>query len=107
MVETGKKYLITTDMWFRGPDGQHYKSAWGTVKVLNDEETLGIKTNARSANWYVKVGSEENHVIVAGCQIHYAIRCEEKPVTTKVNDWELFDGQVREYSRPSGIYIAE
>ncbi len=66
----GKKVLITTDAWFYAPDGECYKAAHGTlVAVLNDQETLGIRSNARSTNWYVQVGN----LLVAGCQIHYAI----------------------------------
>lgn len=72
------KYLITTDNWFYGPDGRQYRAAWGEVQIIQDT-FLGIKTNAHSANWYAKVGPENNHVIVAGCQIHYAVKCEKEP----------------------------
>jgi hypothetical protein len=72
-MKLGKKFLITTDDWFRAPNGRNYKSVYGTVKgVLSSEETLGIKTNAKSTNWYVQIGN----MIVAGCQIHYAIETE-------------------------------
>ena len=71
-------YLITTDNWFFAPDGKQYRSAWGKVEVLGDS-MLGIKTNARSANWFIQVGSTDKGVIIAGCQVHYAVICEEKP----------------------------
>ena len=101
------KYLITTDNWFYGPDGKHYKAVWGNCKVFEDNKVLGIKTNIRATNWYVKVGSEENHIIVAGCQIHYAIRCDKKPETGVVQDYAFDAGKCSNYERPSTIYIAE
>jgi hypothetical protein len=72
------KYIVTTDNWFYAPDGNSYKAVWGDVTILEDT-FLGIKTNRNASNWYAKVGSENNHVIVAGCQIHYAVYCENEP----------------------------
>lgn len=67
----GDTVLITTDDWFIAPDGESYKSVWGIVHaVVSDEEALGIKTNT---NWYVNIGN----MCVAGCQIHFAIKCDE------------------------------
>lgn len=99
-------FLITTNAWFVAPDGKQYKSVWGEVKIVGDE-VLGIKTNARSSNWFARVGSEENFIIVAGCQIHYAVKCEEKPHKGQTQDWSQYEGGVKEYYRPSMIYIAE
>ena len=71
--EIGKNYLITTDNWFFAPDGECYRAVWGTVNaILSDEETLGIKTNRNSTNWYVSIG----RMVIAGCQIHYAIQTD-------------------------------
>lgn len=100
-------YLITTDEWFIAPNGQSYKSVWGDVTVLNDN-ALGVKTNARTSNWFAKVGSEENHVIIAGCQIHYIVKCEEKPDNSKpVPNWiSGADKGITHYESPSPIYIA-
>jgi hypothetical protein len=70
-IETGVTYLITTDNWFIAPNGRQYRAAFGTVKgTLNDEEALGIKTNARATNWFISIGN----MLIAGCQIHYAVR---------------------------------
>lgn len=102
-----EKYLITTDNWFYAPDGKQYNAVWGEVSILDDNMTLGIKTNARSTNWYAKIGPDDNHVIVAGCQIHYAVRCDSKPNTANIEDYSIESGQVKEYTRPSRIYIAE
>ena len=74
LPKINEKYLITTDAWFIAPDGYQYQAVFGTVhSVANDETILGIKTNRGSSNWYVVIGD----MIVAGCQIHYCIRCDE------------------------------
>lgn len=99
------KYLITTDNWFYAPDGVCYKAVWGEVIVLQDDKTLGIKTNIRSTNWYVKVGTDENHVIIAGCQIHYAVKTDIQPNNHKADSYDIVNGEVKEYLRPSHIYI--
>ena len=100
------KHLITTDSWFYAPDGKQYKAVWGEVTIVSDE-ILGIRTNTRSSNWFAKVGSEENHLIVAGCQIHYACRCEEMPNTELAPDYIIESGEIKNYERPTNIYIAE
>ena len=76
-------YLITTDGWFVAPDGKQYKAAWGKVEILEDN-ALGVKTNKNSSNWYAKVGSQDKHVFIAGCQIHYAVKSDEVPNTDDV-----------------------
>jgi len=98
-------YLITTDEWFVAPDGKTYRSVWGNVEILSDI-LLGVKTNARSSNWFAKVGKESNHVIIAGCQIHYAVKCD-KPNDSHVTDYQIHEGECRSYIRPSQIYITE
>lgn len=100
------KYLITTDQWFMAPDGKQYRSAWGNVEIVSDS-ILGIKTNLRSSNWFAKVGTEENHIIIAGCQIHYAVKTENKPNTDFVSDYSIEAGETKIYQRPTNIYIAE
>lgn len=101
------KYLITTDAWFYAPDGKQYRAAWGDVEIIEDT-FLGLKTNRNSSNWFAKVGNEKKHIIIAGCQIHYAIRCEEKPDTSLSEDWQA-DAQngIKFYTHPSSIYIAQ
>lgn len=99
------KYLITTDNWFLAPDGKQYKAVWGDVSIVCDE-VLGIKTNRASSNWYARVGSQNNHVIVAGCQIHYAVKCEEKPNDNFADDYQVHEGKVILVERPSHIYLA-
>jgi hypothetical protein len=100
------KYLITTDGWFFGPDGRQYKAVWGEVEVT-DDSVLGIKTNSRSTNWYVKVGTDDSNVIVAGCQIHYAVKCDDKPNAGLVKENHVHEGNVVENKVGSYIYIAE
>lgn len=100
------KYLITTDAWFVAPDGKSYRAVWGEVKIVSDA-ILGIKTNFKSSNWFAKVGSDSNHVIIAGCQIHYACKTEQKPNTDSINDYSTEGGGYLKYERPTVIYIAE
>lgn len=101
--EIGTKVLITTDNWFYAPDGKQYRSAYGTVRGIHtDEKTLGIRTNARSTNWYVQVGD----LMIAGCQVHYAVRTDECHLGS-TQDWKEVDGVVVDYRRPSCIYDAD
>lgn len=73
MLKIGKKALITTDNWFFAPDGQQYRSVFGTIKGVYDSQvTLGVKTNAKSTNWYVVIGN----LTLAGCQIHYVVETD-------------------------------
>ena len=99
------KYLVTTDNWFYAPDGKKYRSAWGEIEILKDD-ILGVSTNRNSTNWYAKIGSKENHVIIAGCQIHYAVKCE-KPNTGLVNETQYDVSGVNEITRSCEIYIAD
>ena len=99
------KYLITTDNWFMAPDGKQYNAVWGEVEIVNDS-ILGIKTNARSSNWFAKVGGENNHVIVAGCQIHYACKSDSKPETMS-EDITVTDGVRKTEERIHSVYVAE
>lgn len=105
-MENNEKYLISTDNWFYAPDGKQYRSVWGSVTIMSDS-FLGIKTNIRSSNWFAKVGTEKNHVIIAGCQIHYAVKCDDKPNTEKVEADHLNEGKYVYSKRMSHIYIAE
>ena len=58
-------------------------------------------------NWYAKIGSEENHIIIAGCQIHYSVRSEEKPNINYVEECQYGENGIHTGVRPSEIYIAE
>lgn len=99
----GKKVIVTTDNWFYGPDGKSYRGVWGTlIGVFGSEQTLGVKTNARSTNWYVQIGGS----LIAGCQIHYAVASEIKP-DELVDDYSVVDGEVRYFKRPSNILCAD
>tara|TARA_R110000850_G_scaffold129113_1_gene248758 strand:+ start:248 stop:577 length:330 start_codon:yes stop_codon:yes gene_type:complete len=69
--------LVTTDGWFIGHDGGEYRGVYGKLTAIHtDEQALGVKTNAKSTNWYAQVGG----MLIAGCQIHYAINCQGKDV---------------------------
>lgn len=102
-VAVGRKAIITVDNWFYAPDGQQYRAVFGTVKaVLGDQETLGIKTNSRSTNWYIEIGN----MTIAGCQVYCAIHsdtCETGMVRSCSED----KGIVTWYEMPSRIYNAD
>ena len=99
------KYLITTDAWFLAPNGKLYRAVWGEVEIIQDA-ILGVKTNKNSSSWFAKIGSENNHVIIAGCQIHYAVRCETEPYTETVKDYAIgTDVGCKEFERPTQILI--
>lgn len=38
--------------------------------IHEDQKVLGIKTNRHSSNWFLEIGN----MVIAGCQIHYAIK---------------------------------
>lgn len=101
------KYLITTNAWFYAPDGLKYRAVWGEVSSFDSKQVLGIETNKNSTNWYVKVGSEDKHIIIAGCQVQYAIHCESKPSTEPVTEKTYGAEGVHEYQRDTEIYISE
>lgn len=102
-IQVGHKALITCDNWFYAPDGRQYRAVHGTVKaVVGSEQALGIKTNARSTNWYVEIGN----VTLAGCQIHYAVNAPACDFS-KVADWKDGPDGIVEYQRPSAIYDAD
>ena len=101
------KYLITTDGWFYAPDGKTYRAVWGNVEIIEDV-FLGVKTNKNSSNWFAKVGNKKNHVIIAGCQIHYAIKTNKKPDDGVVYDYNTSaEHGIKTFSRPTQIYIAQ
>ena len=100
------KYLITTDGWFYAPDGQQYKAVWGDVKIVEDN-VIGVKTNRNSTNWFAQVGSDDMEVIIAGCQIHYAVRCENVPSLELYNHEEFHEGKVVVSQMMSRIYLAQ
>ncbi len=102
-INIGTKVLITTLDWFFAPDGQTYKAVFGTVKgILTDEETLGVKTNRSSTNWYVEIGN----MTIAGCQIHYAIATEKVSNAKHVGEFE-HEGKATTGERNSRIYRAD
>lgn len=99
------KYLITTDNWFYAPDGKKYRAVWGEVKVLEDN-ILGVKTNRNSTNWFISIGENGREMIIAGCQIHYAIKRDEMPDINDVLELSYNENGFKEYTRPTEIYIA-
>lgn len=100
MIFPGEKYLITTDRWFYSPDGNQYRAVWGTVHAVVDAKaTLGVDTNRNSTNWYVVIGD----MIVAGCQIFYAIRADQFDATPPID--EVDHNGERHFHRPAQTRI--
>jgi hypothetical protein len=98
----GSKVLLSTN-FFVAPDGLSYNAVWGTLSgIKSSEETLGVKTNAKSTNWYITIGG----MIVAGCQVHYAINAP-KCNFGRVVEWQCHEGLYRESEHPTRIYNAD
>lgn len=96
------KYLITCDNWFVAPDGHSYLAVWGDCETVTAESALGLVPNRNSANWFVKVSNNGEEMIVAGCQIHYAASCPERPNTDDTE--QNFDDRGK-VIRDTKIYI--
>lgn len=103
-IQPGQKALVTTSEWFYAPDGMQYRAVFGTVKAARTaEESLGVRPNGKSTNWYLEIGN----VTIAGCQIHYAVRCDSCHAGPVV-EWSPQGGDTTtERSRPSSIYFAD
>ena len=104
-----RNLLVSTDNWFYAPDGQMYRSAWGKVKVYDKQQTLGIKPDAKSTSWYATVGEGDGAIVIAGCQIHYAIVCDNRPKSEEVEEerWVDSKGEAAIWKRKPQIYFAQ
>lgn len=105
-VGVGDKALVTVDNWFYAPDGRQYRAVFGTVRAVRTaEDSLGVKPNGRSTNWYMEIGN----LTVAGCQVHYSVRTDTCNALN-VEDWITTpgaDGQAQRYIRPCSVYFAD
>lgn len=77
----GEYLLIHTDDWFYTKDGNQYHAVWGKCKPVEAKDLFGFKPSG-DTNWYLQVGENENAMFVAGCRIHYAQICPDRPFTT-------------------------
>lgn len=106
MIKEGHKYVVTSDAWFVAPDGEMYRSAWGMCKVYDIEKVLGFRPSRPSTNWYLEIGCDGKEVIIAGCQIHHLVRCEDRPDNDRINQsYKHSDTGLMETA--NRIYIAE
>lgn len=102
-LKIGAKFLITTNQWFLAPDGNEYRAVFGTVRaILDDEATLGIRTNRNSTNWYLLIGG----MVIAGCQIHYAIATNDFDHGWAIT-WNVHEGRAIEIRVPCRIFDAD
>lgn len=97
------KYLITTENWFYAPDGKQYRAVWGEVKLLQTKDVLGVDPNRVTANWTLQVGTEEDHILIGGCQVNYSVKCPNRPNTKVVE--QVIQGE-KKVDVPA-IYIPE
>jgi hypothetical protein len=104
MIHNGKKFLVTTDNWFQAPDGENYRAAWGACVLLRTQDIFGFSPQKPSTNWFLKIGSEDKFIIVAGCQIHFVVRCEERPTMKEGTCTDKNTGSMCPENR---IYFAE
>jgi len=74
----GEFLLVSTDSWFTAPDGRRYCAIWGKAKVHEFKRILGFMPR-RSENWAL-IFECSHPVFIAGCQIHYAVMMENKPL---------------------------
>lgn len=79
MIDRGENYLVTTDGWFYGPDGETYRAAWGVAQMFKTEDALGFTPSRPSTNWFLQIGNGDKSILIAGCQIHYFVKCKGKP----------------------------
>lgn len=79
MITNEKYYLITCNDWFVAPDGEEYRAAWGKCSVIEAKDQFGFVPLRPSTNWFCKVGIDDKSIIIAGCHIHYAIECSQRP----------------------------
>lgn len=79
MYNPENNYLVTSDSYFFGPDGNQYRAAWGKPKMISTKEAFDFNPS-RSTNWFLQLGEGEGAVFIAGCQIHFAVQCENPPV---------------------------
>lgn len=97
-MKVGENFLISTDNWFFAPDGKQYRAVFGKVHAITQDTALGIKTNRNSTNWYVNIGN----MIVAGCQVHYAIRTDN----CSFDEYSEYDDKGEPVTRNCRIYNA-
>lgn len=103
-IEIGKKALITTDNWFFAPNGQTYRAAFGTVKGIHTTEVMfGFTPTGKSTNWFLEIGK----MIIAGCQIHYALRTDICSADKALNWASDASNGLKEYMSPCQIYFAD
>jgi len=102
-MKNGEKYLITTNNYFYGPDGEQYRAVYGVVQIKEAKDVFGFTPNVRHTNWITEVGTEEKKVVVTGCEVLYALKLDTPP-TIKPGTWVDKDGEQLPHNR---IYIAE
>ena len=87
LIGAGEYLLLTLDQWFFAKDGQNYRAVWGLCRIVEAKDVFGFKP-AHGTNWYAVVGTGKDALFIAGCQIHFAQLCLDKPIGTHVLEVE-------------------
>jgi hypothetical protein len=80
----GEYLLVNTDEYWFARDGQQYKAFWGNCRIRKADEIFGFKPTGGSTNWYLQVGDGDGAMFLAGCRIHYAQVCLDRPTATSI-----------------------
>ncbi len=103
-AQIGDKVLATCDNYFVAPNGQLYRAVFGTMHAVSTaEDTLGIKPNGKSTNWYLQIGN----VTIAGCQVHYLVKTDKCNLDDCVPMSNIHEGLARYSQMPSQVYNAD
>lgn len=98
MIKDGETYVITSNEWFYGSDGFQYRAAYGKCTIVKAEDALGFTPQRPSTNWFLQIGEGDRQVIIAGCQIHYAVKCATRPMPREGTRTDT-DGEVLPFNR--------
>lgn len=102
-IRPGDKLLVTCDNWFIAPNGRQYRAVFGTVHAARTaEDSLGIRPNGRSTNWYLEIGN----MTIAGCQVHYFLKTDTCHLG-ECEIWNSHEGRAVRDTTPPQIYNAD
>jgi len=98
-----KNVLITATEWFYAEDGNSYRAIWGELKAIRKvDEVIGFAPNRPNVNWIFEIGN----VLIYGCQVKYIVLCPNQPSTEGTRSWSTEKGELRTFTTPNAIYIA-
>lgn len=100
-----KKYIVTTDKWFYGRDGQRYNAAWGTIKNVSEDS---IVSDVLSYKNLLQVGEGDKACYINRMHVDFIARCDERPNDADCDEASHHEGVIRVSKRQIPmIYITE